>query len=538
MKRLLIVLLALLLSAPAFAGPPGWRPGPSKSMEIGSVIIGGTYLREKPDNPGTFQISANGTDWSDFESGTSGNGVLNGTGEPAAGLGANGDFYIDTTDPTEPIFYGPKAAGAWGTGASMKGDPGADGSAGADGKTILSGAVDPTTEGVDGDFYINTATATLFGPKATTWPAGTVLIGADGVDGTDGSNGTDGKTILNGAVDPTTEGVDGDFYINTATWKIFGPKATTWPAGVSMLGDLETLAEPSATAFIARNPADGGSYEVIYPDGTTVEFYDDAGTSKLRAILPTSSSLSVDDLITLSGVAEGSQHLGAFTGSTIADNQTIKVALQALETAVEGAAGGHDALTLSTAANDNLLSLSTQELGLDTQTANYGFFGPTSGGAAAPAFRAMVAADIPNDLIDSQHYADASIDLAHLSTDSVNYEKTTGSFKALTPVTDAAADFATAFTGANLYGGTFIANTAGTAVLPAVAAGMNFTIITLGDIAVVVDPNANDRIIHPTTGTGADGASLTNLSTGGDIIVCQYESAAGWLCISNGWTAE
>ena len=50
------------------------------------------------------------------------------------------------------------------------------------------------------------------------------------------------------------------------------------------------------------------------------------------------ASLSIDDLITLSGVAEGSANLGTFTGSTIADNVTNKAALQALETAVEGKA--------------------------------------------------------------------------------------------------------------------------------------------------------------------------------------------------------
>lgn len=44
---------------------------------------------------------------------------------------------------------------------------------------------------------------------------------------------------------------------------------------------------------------------------------------------------NVDDLITLSGVAENSTHLGTFTGSTIPDSQTVKQALQALETEVE-----------------------------------------------------------------------------------------------------------------------------------------------------------------------------------------------------------
>lgn len=44
---------------------------------------------------------------------------------------------------------------------------------------------------------------------------------------------------------------------------------------------------------------------------------------------------NVDDLITLSGVAENAADLGTFTGSVIPDNSTVKAALQSLETAVQ-----------------------------------------------------------------------------------------------------------------------------------------------------------------------------------------------------------
>ena len=45
-------------------------------------------------------------------------------------------------------------------------------------------------------------------------------------------------SILNGTTAPASgDGVDGDFWINTAIWSIYGPKAGgTWPAGVSMIG--------------------------------------------------------------------------------------------------------------------------------------------------------------------------------------------------------------------------------------------------------------------------------------------------------------
>lgn len=103
------------------------------------------------------------------------------------------------------------------------------GPAGADGNAVLHGASDPSAEGVDGDFYLNTATKTLFGPKTLgIWPAGAGLIGPAGADGADGA---DGNTVLYGASDPSTEGVDGNFYLNTATNTLFGPRTSgSWPA--------------------------------------------------------------------------------------------------------------------------------------------------------------------------------------------------------------------------------------------------------------------------------------------------------------------
>lgn len=44
---------------------------------------------------------------------------------------------------------------------------------------------------------------------------------------------------------------------------------------------------------------------------------------------------AIDNLITLTGVAEDAVTLGTFTGSTISDSRTVKQALQDLETAHE-----------------------------------------------------------------------------------------------------------------------------------------------------------------------------------------------------------
>ena len=71
---------------------------------------------------------------------------------------------------------------------------------------------------------------------------------------------------------------------------------------------------------------------------------------------------NTDDLVTLSGVDENSTNLGTFTGSTIADSETIKGALQDLETEVE--------LKCATGANVNTLVGSTSA---DSEPANYLF---------------------------------------------------------------------------------------------------------------------------------------------------------------------
>ena len=63
-------------------------------------------------------------------------------------------------------------------------------------------------------------------------------------------------------------------------------------------------------------------------------------------------------------------------------------------TAIGNGAPHHAAISLAASASV-LLDLSGQALSLDTQTANYVLAGPVSGGAVAPTFRALVAADIP-----------------------------------------------------------------------------------------------------------------------------------------------
>ena len=136
--------------------------------------------------------------------------LLGGTTVPADTLGKNGDFYLDVTTGR---LYGPKAADAWpGSSLLLLGQAGP---VGAPGNTLLNGTANPSaSQGNNGDFYLNTATNSVFGPKAAgAWPATGVSIvgpigatgaaGVNGATGAAGANGTNGTNGTNGAVGAT-----------------------------------------------------------------------------------------------------------------------------------------------------------------------------------------------------------------------------------------------------------------------------------------------------------------------------------------------
>ncbi len=84
---------------------------------------------------------------------------------------------------------------------------------------------------------------------------------------------------------------------------------------------------------------------------------DDASIATTLTALATANEVHIDNMATLTGVAKDSTNLGTFSGSTVADNQTVKAALQALETAVE-AAGSSATLTAVSADVVDLRTLS------------------------------------------------------------------------------------------------------------------------------------------------------------------------------------
>ena len=100
----------------------------------------------------------------------------------------------DAVDPATPVCIDDDS------GLLVAGCAAAVGPAGADGKTVLNGAVAPTTEGVDGDFYIDTTANMIYGPKtAGVWGSGTSLVGPPGTPGMDGAL-TGRETVIGNAV--------------------------------------------------------------------------------------------------------------------------------------------------------------------------------------------------------------------------------------------------------------------------------------------------------------------------------------------------
>ncbi|GGH03761.1 collagen-like protein [Mucilaginibacter phyllosphaerae] len=160
--------------------------------------------------------------------------VLYGSGIPGTVTGGNNDTYINIDTG---IFY-KKSNNAWLQVFSMqtgpqgpKGDKGDTGLTGANGKTILSGTANPSNStGTDGDFYLNTNSLLLFGPKtAGIWGNGVPIVGIQGEQGEPGLQGPAGPTGAIGAKgdkgDAGAKGPDG----NNGAIGLTGPKGDAGP---------------------------------------------------------------------------------------------------------------------------------------------------------------------------------------------------------------------------------------------------------------------------------------------------------------------
>ncbi|HEK20012.1 hypothetical protein [Mucilaginibacter sp.] len=225
--------------------------------------------------------------------------ILYGQGIPGSSIGQDNDTYINTGTG---IFY-KRSAGLWAQVFSMqtgpqgpRGEKGETGQPGANGRTILSGTTNPSNlnTGTNGDFYLNTATQMLFGPKANgDWGTGVSIAGEPGDQGPKGDTGPQGETgpqglpgvgiptgglngqILtkNGSTDydtrwadaPAGSGAAADGLVSGGITSVSGNILATQPAVWRINGSTYHTAEVQSFTLAAAN-AVNSRYDVIYGD--------------------------------------------------------------------------------------------------------------------------------------------------------------------------------------------------------------------------------------------------------------------------------
>ncbi|MSO25067.1 MAG: hypothetical protein EXQ78_03840 [Candidatus Planktophila sp.] len=122
------------------------------------------------------------------------NTILNGKGVPITSLGINGDFYIDTRSL---LIYGPKAKGKWPLPQNLQGPIGATGVTGSDGKNGSDAKVGTNNANIVGTTGPQGERG-LTGAAGPAGPAGAAASSGSG-GGTPGANGAAGATGATGA---------------------------------------------------------------------------------------------------------------------------------------------------------------------------------------------------------------------------------------------------------------------------------------------------------------------------------------------------
>ena len=205
------------------------------------------------------------------------NTILNGKGAPSNTLGINGDFYIDTRSL---LISGPKVNGKWPTGRSLQG---ANGVNGIDGKNGAAAKNVTTASNVAGPA----------GPQGERGDKG--IDGSAGANGSAGIDGLPGATGAQGPSGPAGSGATG----------AQGPSGATGPAGSGATGAQGLVGATGArgeTGTVGTIGATGarGETGTVGPSEVTV------GTLTFANISGTVGSSSV---ATLSGLKAGKSYL-------------------------------------------------------------------------------------------------------------------------------------------------------------------------------------------------------------------------------------
>jgi len=139
----------------------------------------------------------------------------------------------------------------------------------------------------------------------------------------------------------------------------------------------------------------------------------------------TASAADVADLVTLSGVASGSEDLGTFTGATIPDNSDNKEAFQALETAheahVNDSSAAHAASAVSNTPSGNLAATDVQgalnelQSDVDTRATSSALTTHTGASTGVHGVTGSVVGTSDTQTLSAKTFSDA-VTLAEIST--------------------------------------------------------------------------------------------------------------------------
>ena len=166
--------------------------------------------------------------------------------------GANGDIFFNTADNS----IAKKIAGSWVVQYTFP--------AAVSGNSFRYGiGIASNTLGINGDSYLDTLTGIFYqritGIYSQMFSMATGPAGAS-ITGPAGANGTNGKSLLNGTTLPLNSlGFDGDFYLNTVSMILYGPKAAgAWGTGFSLLAQVYNF--PTRRVTLSSMTVDGLSY--------------------------------------------------------------------------------------------------------------------------------------------------------------------------------------------------------------------------------------------------------------------------------------
>ena len=210
-----------------------------------------------------------------------------GTAAPQNTQGNNNDTFLNTATGT--IYQ--KANGAWSVQYSF--------AAAGDGALLFNQGAPTAALGKNGDACIDTLAGIYYQKKGGAWvqaySTATGPQGAPGPQGTPGAAGANGNTILSGASMPSnTIGYNGDYFLNTNTYQLYGPKTSgAWGSGISLIAALPPQIKdyPVGTPV----PITLTGYQTLYAGygnypGLVVQEITGAGTVKHRTDIQPAST--------------------------------------------------------------------------------------------------------------------------------------------------------------------------------------------------------------------------------------------------------